>query len=338
MKNPSKRLLPILIVLSIVVGAFIYLYSIIFLPSLPEGLWKEVMIPKGVSYRQVVEILNKEGIIHRKFPLLLLGRLTGSDRKVMAGYYNLNTGMSLWDVFELLRYGRIIQYVVTIPPGSNLQDIKSRLSAYGLIDDDSWGIVYERRFLDSLKIDAPSLEGYIYPDTYNLPKGIKPEDIFSIMVQRMREVFDESLRKRAEEIGMSEREVLTLASIIEKEAMYDRERPLISAVYHNRLKKGMRLQADPTVLYGVRYGNKGIQYSDLKRQTPYNTYYIVGLPPGPIASPSIESIKAALYPANVNYLFFVSRNDGTHHFSITVQEHEQAVIVYQRNSMEVQPQ
>ncbi|GAB4546894.1 MAG: endolytic transglycosylase MltG [Thermodesulfovibrionia bacterium] len=289
------------------------------------------MIPKGATYREVVEILKREGVIQRGPPLLLLGRITGSDRRVMAGYYNLNTRMSVWDVFKILRDGRIIQYAVTIPPGSTLMDIKKNLETFGLIDDNSWGIVYDKRFLKSLNIDAPSLEGYIYPDTYNLPKGIKPDDIFSMMVQRMREMYDEPLRKRAQEMGMSERDVLTLASIIEKEAMHDSERPLISAVYHNRLKRGMRLQADPTVLYGIREGSRDIRYSDLKRHTPYNTYYIVGLPPGPIASPSIKSVRAALYPANVDYLFFVSRNDGTHHFSLTGEEHEQAVMVYQRN-------
>jgi len=310
----------------------ILLYSILFRPSSPRGLWKEVVIPKGATYREVVKILKKEGIINLEFPLLFLGRITMSDRRVMAGYYNLNTEMSIWDVFRCLREGRIIQYVVTIPPGSTLSDIKRRLETFGLVDDTSWGIVYDRRFLESLKIDAPSLEGYIYPDTYNLPKGISARDIFSIMVQRMRERFDESLRKRAEEIGMVERDVLTLASIIEKEARYDSERPLISAVYHNRLRRGIKLQADPTVLYRREDGNKQIRYTDLKRQDPYNTYYIPGLPPGPIASPSIASINAALYPADVDYLFFVSRNDGTHHFSLTGEEHLEAVKFYQRDT------
>jgi len=199
--------------------------------------------------------------------------------------------------------------------------------------------VYDRKFLDSLDIDAPSLEGYLYPDTYRLPKGIEPEEIFTIMVQRMREKFDESLRRRAEELGMTENEVLTLASIIEKEAMYEREMPLISAVYHNRLKRGMKLQADPTVLYGVRDKDRRIRYIDLKRSTPYNTYVIEGLPPGPIASPSIESIRAALYPADVDFLFFVSKNDGTHYFSRTGQEHRRAVLRYQlgRGSLRVKP-
>jgi UPF0755 protein len=147
----------------------------------------------------------------------------------------------------------------------------------------------------------------------------------------MREKFDETLLERAQEIGMTENEVLTLASIVEKEALFNSEMPIISAVYHNRLKKNMKLQADPTVLYGVKKRWKRIRYRDLRRRTPYNTYVIKGLPPGPIASPSIESIKAALYPSDVNYLYFVSMNNGRHHFSTSGEEHVKAVELYQIN-------
>jgi len=305
-----------------------------FLPPSSKGSWKEVSIPKGATYREVVNILRDNGIVKRGYLLLLLGRLTMNDRRIQAGYYRLSASMSLWRVFETLRKGEIIQYTVTIPPGSTLDTIKSRLKEYGLVDDDSFKIVYDKGFLNSLNIDAPSLEGYLYPDTYRFPKGIEPKEIFKIMVQRMREKFDESLRRRAEELGMTENEVLTLASIIEKEAMYDRERPLISAVFHNRLKRGMKLKADPTVLYGLGKGDRRIRYRDLRRHTPYNTYIIEGLPPGPIASPGMESIKAALYPADVDYLFFVSKNDGTHYFSRTGEEHERAVIKYQLKDKE----
>lgn len=151
------------------------------------------------------------------------------------------------------------------------------------------------------------------------------------MVQRLREVFDRPLLARAVELGMTENEVLALASIIEKEAIYDSERPLISSVYHNRLKKKMRLQADPTVMYGVETKRKRIRYRDLRRKTPYNTYKFKGLPPGPIASPGEKSIKAALFPAEADYLFFVSKNNGTHHFSSTNKEHWDAVVQYQRD-------
>jgi len=311
-----------------VIGIIVYLA--LFTPIYPEDKWKEVMIPKRANYSQGVSILKKEGIIKNHLPLLILGRLTMIDKKLKAGYYNLNTSMTTWEIFNRFKKGMILQYVITIPEGSMLEDIKSRLKAERLVDDDSWQLVEDKNFLDSLDIDAPSLEGYLYPDTYNFAKGINPSDIFSIMVQRLRENFDQSLRKRAKELGMSENEVLTLASIIEKEAAVDSERPVISAVYHNRLKKNMRLEADPTVVYGIKKISNGITKADLRRETPYNTYIRKGLPPAPIASAGIKSIKAALYPANVDYIYFVSKNDGTHYFSNNSLEHEQAVAIYQR--------
>lgn len=301
----------------------------LFLPSSFSGMWKEVEIPKGATYRQVIKILKDNNIVKNELLLLLLGKITMTDKKLSAGYYNLNTAMSLWDVFDILRKGRIIQFTIQVPPGSTLEDIKSRLKEVGLVDDKSWQLVYDEVFLKSLSIDAPSLEGYIYPDTYNFAKGMDTKDIFKMMVQRMRVKFDYSLIMRAEELGLSENEVLTLASIIEKEAVYDRERPLISAVYHNRLKRKMKLQADPTAVYGIKRMQDGITREDLKRNTLYNTYVVDGLPPGPIASPGIKAIKAALYPADVDYLYFVSKNDGTHYFSKTGEEHIEAVAIYQ---------
>jgi UPF0755 protein len=334
MKKHSTGLLEIVsIVLSFIFLAGLFIFFNLLTPTSFEEKWKEVKIPEGVTYSEGIDILKKEGIIKNKFIFLLLGRITMIDRKLRAGYYNLSTSMSPWEVFDSLRKGRIVHFNITIPDGSTLEDIRLKFRDTGLIDDESWQLVYNRDFLNSLNIDAPSLEGYIYPDTYNFAKGTKPEDIFKIMVQRLRENFDQSLRKRAEELGMTENEVLTLASIIEKEAVFDRERPIISAVYHNRLKKNMKLQADPTVLYGIKKTGNRITKNDLKRITPYNTYVINGLPPGPIASPGIKSIKAALYPADVDYLYFVSKNDGTHYFSRTGKEHMRAVMLYQRKGI-----
>ncbi len=189
-------------------------------------------------------------------------------------------------------------------------------------------------FLKSFNIAAPSFEGYLYPETYKIPKGMDPQEAVGMMINKMREKFSDKLRERAKEIGLSERDALTLASIVEKEAVTDEERPLISAVYHNRLKKGMLLQADPTSIYGVKSSREKITYNDLLRKTPYNTYVIKGLPPGPIASPGIKSITAALYPAKVPYLYFVSNNDGTHHFSVSAAEHLAAVKEYRQKKLQ----
>lgn len=326
-----------------VISIFLTLISLTFLACLVfslnllmpvsfEDRWTEVRIPEGVTYTQGINILRKEGIIKNKYIFLLLGRITMTDRKLRAGYYNLNVSMSPWSVFNRLRKGMIVQYTITVPNGSILANIRLKFKNTGLIDDDSWQLVFDRDFLDSLDIDAPSLEGYIYPDTYNFAKGTEPKNIFRIIVHRLREKFNQLLKDRAEELGMSEKEVLTLASIIENEALFNREKPIISAVYHNRLKKKMRLQADPTVTYGTKRRGKRIRWRDLRKATPYNTYVINGLPPGPISSPGIKSIKAALQPADVDYMYFVSKNDGTHHFSRTGEEHEKAVTLYQRRS------
>jgi UPF0755 protein len=186
-------------------------------------------------------------------------------------------------------------------------------------------LAFSETFLDDLDIDGRSLEGYLYPQTYRFSKGTKPRTVLKIMVQKLREEFSEDFEKRAHQMGWTENEVLTMASIIEKEAVIDSERAIISAVYHNRLKKGMPLQADPTAIYGVKSSRKRITRDDLRRKTEYNTYVIQGLPPGPIASPGIKSIKAALAPAKVPYVFFVAKNDRSHYFSTTLSQHNAAV-------------
>lgn len=325
-----KEIIAILVSLVFFIAVYVVIYLI--MPVSGESKWKEVEIPQGASYSRGIDILAREGFIKNKPIFLLMGRLTRTDRTMKAGYYNLNTFMNPLEIFDRLRKGMILEFMVTIPEGSTLDDIRLKLKELGLIDDTTWRLTTDRSFLASLKIEAPSIEGYLFPDSYNFAKGTDGKYIFTIMVQRMREKYDESLMKRADVLGMNENEVLTLASIIEKEAVHDSERPRISAVYHNRLKKNMKLQADPTVIYGLRERPKRIRYIDLMRSTPYNTYVIYGLPPGPIASPGINSIRAALYPEDTGYLFFVSMNNGRHFFSRSGAEHVKAVTLYRRNS------
>ena len=300
-------------------------------PVSSEEKWKEIEIPEGASYSKGIAVLKENGIIKNSLTMILLGRITKTDTKLKPGYYHFSASLSPMRIFKDLIKGRTIQYSITIPEGTDLKFIKRKLEDLGLINEESWQLVNDKDFLELLEIDGPSLEGYLYPDTYNFPKGADPKVIFKVMVNRLRENFDGAMRQRAEEMDMSENEILTLASIVEKEAMYDSERPVISAVYHNRLKINMKLQADPTVLYGVKKRWKRIRYRDLRRRTPYNTYVIRGLPPGPIASPGIKSIKATLYPDDVDYLFFVSMNNGRHHFSRSGEEHVKAVEFYQIN-------
>jgi UPF0755 protein len=308
-----------------------WIYVIVELMVPVPGVSKkiELEIPKGSTFRQAIEIFSKEKLMRDKNLFLFVGRVSGLDRKIRAGYYSVYGSMSPLDIFKMLRKGQIIEYEITIVEGDSLREIAEKLSEKGIISkDDFKTLSSDEDFLTSYIIDAPTFEGYLFPETYKIPKGMDPEDAIGMMINKMREKYSGKLRVRTSEIGFSEREVLTLASIIEKEAATDEERPLISAVYHNRLRKGIPLQADPTCIYGIKSSREKITTKDLQRRTPYNTYVIKGLPPGPIASPGIKSIIEAMYPADVPYIYFVSKNDGTHRFSVTREEHISAVKSY----------
>jgi UPF0755 protein len=289
----------------------------------------EILIPKGATFRQAIQVFSEAGLIQDKNLFISVGRVSRIDRKIRAGYYSVYPGMNALDLLRVLRKGQIIEFEVSVIEGDSLVEIGDKLSEKGIISKEHFQeITADKDFLVSYKIDAPSLEGYLFPDTYKIPKGMEPKEAIGMMINKLRKEYSEKLMERTAEIGMSEREVLTLASIIEKEAATDEERPLISAVYHNRLRKKMPLQADPTAIYGVKSSREKITSEDLKRKTSYNTYVIKGLPPGPIASTSTKSIIAALYPADVQFIYFVSNNDGTHHFSVTAAEHAAAVRAY----------
>ncbi len=248
--------------------------------------------------------------------------------------------MSLWEVLDALRKGKIIEYEVVIPEGYNLYQIAWTLSGTPLVSDPQEFIklVKNKEYVHSLGIDADSLEGYLFPDTYFFPKGTKLEDIPRKMVQRYQAVFVDSYRNRAEELGFSEHQIITLASIVEKEAKVPSERKLIAAVYQNRLKLGMKLQADPTAVYGTKAWITKVTAQDLRRKSPYNTYLHKGLPPGPISNPGEGSILAALYPDNDDYLFFVAQGDGSHFFSKDFGAHAKAIGRYRSNKKKARKQ
>jgi len=311
----------------------VHFYIALFVPPSKEKVWREVEVTEGMSFKAIATALQKEGIIRYRGYFELIGRLEGISRKVRVGYYGLSTNMSLWEVLDSLRNGKIIEYEVVIPEGYNLYQIGWTLSGTPLIADpqDFIQLVKNREYVHSLGIEADSLEGYLYPDTYYLPKGIKLEDIPKRMIQRYKAVFSDSYKSRAKELGYTEHQIVTLASIVEKEAKVSSERKLIAAVYHNRLKQGMRLQADPTAVYGTKAWITKVTSQDLKRRSPYNTYLHKGLPPGPIANPGEAAILATLYPDNVDYLFFVARGDGSHFFSRDFDTHEKNIGRYRSN-------
>lgn len=317
------------IVASVLLIFLIYTIAELLIP-LPFGSKSiEFEIKRGATFREAVELLAQKGLVRDKWVFLFLGRVTGIDRKVKAGYYPIWGSMSPWDIFKAFRRGQIIEYELTVVPGDSLLEIGEKLSGLGITDLRSFSpLSRDKDMLIDYDIDAPSLEGYLFPDTYKFPKGLSAREVISIMIERLRNVYNIEMLSRTYELRLTEKDVLTLASIIEKEAVNDEERPLIAAVYNNRLKKKMPLQADPTAIYGVKSSREKITREDLLRKTKYNTYIIRGLPPGPIASPGLKSILAALYPADVPYLYFVSNNDGTHSFSTSLSSHLDAVKAY----------
>lgn len=314
-----------------------HFYIALFVPPSKEKVWKEVLVEEGMSFKAISAAFWNEGAVRYRGHFELLGRLRGLSHRVRAGYYGLSTNMSMWEVLDVLRRGKIIEYEVVIPEGYNLYQIAWTLAGTPLNVDPGQFIqlVLNKEYVRSLGIEADTLEGYLFPDTYYLPKGTKLEEIPKKMVQRYRAFFNETYRRRAGELGLTEHQVLTLASIVEKEALLRSEEPLISAVYHNRLKKGMRLQADPTAVYGTRAWITNVTKRDLKRKSSYNTYLHKGLPPGPIANPGEHDILAALYPAKVDFLFFVAQGDGSHYFSRDYQTHSLSVKRYHEKKREL---
>ncbi len=322
-KNATVMLLSLLIVFAV----YSFVQLIIPLPLGNQSI--EFEIKRGSTFRQAVDSLAEKGMLRDKWVFLLLGRVTGADRRIKAGFYPLWGSMSPLQIFNAIRSGKIIEYEITVVPGDSLLEIEDKFSALNAAYGEEFQrLSTDRETLDAFDVDAPSLEGYIFPDTYRFPKGLEIREVVSIMVDRMREKYNDDMTIRTMELGLTEKEVLTMASIVEKEAIIDRERPIIAAVYYNRLKKHMLLQADPTAIYGVKSSKERITRNDLLKKTPYNTYVIKGLPPGPIASPGLKSIEAALNPADVPYLYFVSNNDGTHNFSVTLGDHMENVKAY----------
>jgi UPF0755 protein len=235
------------------------------------------------------------------------------------------------EILSKLLNGQVVLRPLTIPEGLTITQIADLVSQQGLTDRAEFiRLAKDRTFVTSLGIKAETLEGYLYPDTYKFPRPVKAREVLAAMVEKLRQMVGPDLLIRMQELKMTMHEVLTLASIIEKETGSGGERPEISAVFHNRLKKHIPLQSDPTVIYGLSEFDGNLRKKDLSSPSPYNTYRVQGLPPGPIANPGIQAIRATLYPSDSRSLYFVSRNDGTHQFSATLIEHNQAVEKYQK--------
>ena len=295
-----------------------------------------VNIPQGSSLKKISYILEEKDVIEGSFKFMLLARLKNAEHNIKSGEYSITGPMSANEILDKLTRGEVITHAVTIPEGSTVFDIARIVEQVG---HGSADLILQKAndaaFIKSLGLDYESLEGFLFPDTYKFSKGTVPEVILEKMVARFKEVFYPELKGRVAESGLSEKDLITLASLVEKETALHSEKPLIAAVFLNRLKKRMRLECDPTVVYGLKLEKpefrSRLKKKHLLKKTPYNTYQVFGLPPGPICNPGLESIKAVLRPARGNnYLYFVSMNNGAHKFSRTLKEHNRAVAQYQK--------
>ncbi len=287
-------------------------------------------IQNGSSFTEVAKVLHQHQLIKSDWAFTWMGRLLGADRNIHPGEYEFQGGMAPADILNKITNGEVVHYAVTIPEGYSIEQIAGILQEKGLADREAFiKVTRDSQFLAQLDFHVDDLEGYLFPDTYHLTRGMTPEAIVQAMVSRFKKSWTADLYARAAELNLSVHQIVTLASVIEKETGLSRERGLISGVFHNRLRKKMPLQSDPTVIYALAQFDGDLRKKDLSVDSPYNTYRFRGLPPGPIANPGEASIRAALYPVPTNYLYFVSRNDGSHQFSATLAEHNLAVKKFQ---------
>jgi len=311
------RLLPAVLVISAVLLPALVLN----LPAGgPDG--RQFLVEKGMSAREIADMLEAEGLIRSASLFTLAAKLTGAEKSLRAGYHSLKGNMSTLAVMRELTKGGTLAEDVTIPEGLTAREIAGMLARKVGVDSAKFmELVNDPTLCRELGVDAPSLEGYLFPNTYNLQPGMDERLIIERMVNEFHHILSDSLRRRAAELGFSVHQIVTLASIIEKESRDPEERRVISEIFHRRLRLGRALESCATVEYALGRHRERLSYRDLKVKSPYNTYIHRGLPPGPISNPGYSSIVAALYPADTGYLYLQARGDGTNIFSRSLSEH-----------------
>ncbi len=301
-------------------------------PLNPQAERVMFRIDPGTGLNAVADQLQAKGLIAHALGLKLYARYQKTACRIKAGEYLISAAMPPAVILQIFIEGKERLLRVTIPEGFNMDQIAQRVAARGWCSKETFlTLCRDMDFIHTLNVPSHTLEGFLFPETYFFPPHADCRQIIQKMVDTFYTVFTPAWQEQTRLMGFSLQEIVTLASMIEKETGDPGERPMISSVFHNRLKKRMRLESDPTVVYGDTEFTGRIRTRHLKRFTPYNTYQIPGLPKGPIASPGTKSLEAALYPEKSNFLFFVSKNDGTHQFSRTLAQHNKAVRTYQLN-------
>jgi len=290
-----------------------------------------VTIEKGMSLNSVAKLLYDQDIISNQNIFKFKVVLRGLDSKIPTGKFLVNGNVSDAKLIDLFFKKGPIKLKLTIPEGTQSEQLFNNINSLLETDYNFSEYFKSKKILNKFNIQGKTLEGYLYPDTYYLYHNSSPEEIINLLLVEFWNQFDKNLQDRAKQLGFSIHEVVTLASIIEGEAMLDNERSTISSVYHNRLKINMKLQADPTIQYIISGPPKTLSNRDLRIKSDYNTYQNYGLPPGPINNPGIKSITAALYPEDTNFLFFVAQGDGSHAFTTNEKDHEEAKRIYKIN-------
>tara|TARA_Y100001949_G_scaffold11201_1_gene8319 strand:+ start:715 stop:1701 length:987 start_codon:yes stop_codon:yes gene_type:complete len=289
------------------------------------------VIEKGMSLDSVSNMLLNQKIINNKNLFKVKVMAKGLSSKIPAGTFVVEGRVSDKSLIDTIFKVGPVKIKLVLPEGLNSKQIFTRINNLFDTNINFPDLIIENSFVEIHNIQSNSVEGYLYPSTYYFYHNTSPQEVINTLLSEFWKQFDIKLQNRAIELGFTVHEVLTLASIIEGEAMLDDERAIISSVYHNRLKINMKLQADPTIQYIIPGPPKAVSTRDLKIKSPYNTYMNYGLPPGPINNPGLESIKAALYPADTNFLFFVAQGDGSHAFSTNEKDHEKAKRIYKIN-------
>jgi UPF0755 protein len=332
--NEVKRRFRLLIaVAGLLLTCFGFILYAFHAPNTFEGDARDVTVSRGQTFAAVTDTLLTRGILRSRFLFTLVARIAGTDVRLQVGRYRFQSGLSNAEILRALVEGKnTVTLSVTLPEGL-LARQQARILARTLGIDSAryMRLVTDRAFIESLQVSARSLEGYLFPETYSFAWQPDERQIVRAQVEEFRKLYTDDLEGRARSLGWTTGQVLTFASIVQGEAAVREEMPRIAGVYHNRLRKGMLLQADPTIQYFIDRGPRRVLYSDLRMDHPYNTYRKKGLPPGPVNNPGRDAILAALYPEHHTYLFFVANGNGGHWFTSTYPEHMRYVRKFRKD-------